>query len=42
MRINPAFPDEALYSLLVDDDETFDFDDLPETWTRVGPLSWPD
>ncbi len=40
MRINPAFPDTPLYSLLVDEDETFDFDDLPDTWRREGRLRW--
>lgn len=42
MRINPTFPDSALYSLLVDEDEFVDFDDLPDAWSRVGPLTWPD
>lgn len=41
MRINPDFPDVSLYSLLVAEDETRDFDDLPERWTR-GQLSWPE
>ena len=40
LRINTAFPDEPMYSLLVDVDETLDFDDLPKRWTR-GPLDWP-
>lgn len=41
MRINMAFPDGPLYSLLVDVDETFDFDDLPRRWTRTNDLRWP-
>lgn len=39
LRLNPTFPDDPLYSLLVDEDETVDFDDLPPTWTRLGPLT---
>jgi hypothetical protein len=42
LRINVAFPDEPLYSLLVDVAETVDFDDLPPQWTIVSPLEWPD
>ena len=42
MRLNPGFPDVPLYSVLVDVDETADFDDLPEGWVRMGDLSWPD
>lgn len=41
MRVNTAFPDEPLYSLLVEDGVTVDFDDLPPAWTR-GPLDRPD
>jgi hypothetical protein len=40
LRLNQRFPDEPLYSLLVAEDETADFDDLPSCWTR-GPLRWP-
>lgn len=40
MRINPKFPDVPLYSLPVDADETYDFDDLPELWSREGRLEW--
>jgi hypothetical protein len=39
LRMNTAFPDVAAYSLLVDEDETVDFDDLPASWTR-GTLQW--
>jgi hypothetical protein len=39
LRINTTFPDEPLYSLLVDDGVTVEFDDLPQGWTR-GPLEW--
>jgi len=42
MRMNPTFPEDPLYSLLVAEDETVDLDDLPETWRREGPLKWPD
>jgi hypothetical protein len=42
MRMNPTFPEDPLYSLLVAEDETVDLDDLPETWRREGPLEWPD
>lgn len=42
LRINPSFPDEPLYSLLVAEDETWEFDDFPSNWERVGALEWPD
>jgi hypothetical protein len=42
MRMNPTFPDDPLYSLLVAEDETLDFDDLPKTWRREGPLECAD
>jgi hypothetical protein len=41
LRLNTSFPDTPAYSLLVDEDVTVDFDDLPPKWTR-GPLSWPE
>lgn len=41
VRINPSFPDDPLYSLLVDEDETYDFNDFPQNWERIGDLSWP-
>lgn len=40
LRLNTSFPDQPLYSLLVDQDETCDFDDLPAGWSR-GPMNWP-
>lgn len=42
LRVNPTFPDDPLYSLLVAENETYDFDDLPDTWERVGDLMWPE
>jgi hypothetical protein len=33
IRIND-FPEEALYTLFVDDKAAFDFDDWPYTWKR--------
>lgn len=42
LRINPRFPDEPLYSLLVAEDETYEFDDFPSSWERIGALEWPD
>lgn len=42
VRINPSFPDDPLYSLLVAEDETYDFDDFPANWDRVGELVWPE
>ena len=42
LRINPEFPDVPLYSLLVAFDETYDFDDLPGPWRRVGAMEWPE
>jgi hypothetical protein len=41
LRLNTAFPDEPMFSLLVDQDPTVDFDDFPPSWTR-GPLDWPE
>lgn len=37
LRLNSAFPDEPLYSLLIDDGVTVELDDLPACWDR-GPL----
>ena len=39
LRLNTSFPDEPLYSILVDEDATVEFDDFPATWTR-WPLEW--
>lgn len=41
MRMNPTFPDEPAYSLLVASGETIEFNDLPKVWCREGPLDWP-
>lgn len=40
LRLNVRFPDEAAYSLLVNEDVTVELDDLPACWDR-GPLDWP-
>lgn len=42
LRMNPSFPDDPLYSLLVAEDETYDFDDFPANWDRTGDLVWPE
>lgn len=41
LRLNTTFPDDPAYSLLIDEDVTVDFDDLPPGWTR-GSLDWSD
>lgn len=40
LRIN-NFPDENLYSLWVGDEQFVELEDMPPTWSRRGPLTWP-
>jgi len=35
LRVND-FPDDHLYTLIVDGDESISFDDWPETWVRAA------
>lgn len=42
LRLNKAFPDVPLYSLLIAEDETFELEDLPAPWRRPTDLTWPD
>jgi len=40
LRIN-NFPDDNLYSLWVGDGQFVELEEMPNGWSRSGPLSWP-
>ena len=40
LRIND-FPDRNLYSLWLGDGQFLELEEMPEAWSRVGPLTWP-